>query len=227
MNVYQIARQISPADAARRLGLKETRGRFLCPFHEDRHPSMACYEDSHRFYCFSCHARGDATDLWAKVTGLPAWRAAEALCKVFGLQEKPESRQEAARRQRVEDVAMLPQAVWQDWQRCMLTLLDAEFDACTRLLEAYPDPEGWLWEFAIRRATKLQDERNRLEAIAAKDLAAEVEERRRSGEVRPDQPEMGEALLRAMLSDRLRHTGMRLNAQESEYVCKTLGISGE
>ena len=33
------------------------KGTFLCPFHDDRHPSAKVYTKS--FYCFSCNKGGD------------------------------------------------------------------------------------------------------------------------------------------------------------------------
>jgi hypothetical protein len=35
----------------------DSRGNFLCPFHDDHHPSCHAFPDA--FYCFVCHARGD------------------------------------------------------------------------------------------------------------------------------------------------------------------------
>lgn len=227
MNVFQCAKQISPADVARKFGLKESHGRFLCPFHDDHHASMAVYEDSRRFYCFSCHARGDAADLWAKMRGRPLRAAAEELCREYGLECREESREERERRQRVDDVAMLPEAVWKDWQRGMLALLEEEINACTHVMERYPDPEGWLWQFSLSRAMRLQDELSRLKAVEPRLLPAELAERRAAGEACAiaDQPVVDDALLQAMLADRLRHAGMRLDARENAWVCRTLGIS--
>lgn len=244
MTVFQTAKQISPADVARKLGLKEKHGRFCCPFHDDNDPSMACYEDSRRFYCFSCHAKGDATDLWAKVTDTPAKVAAEAVCDAFGLKyslcndsdwrsrpapvRRPapaESREERARRQRIDDVAQLPQAVWQDWQRGMVLIMREEFEACARLFEVSPDPQGWLWRYAAERASRLRDEMDRLQDIEPKDLAAEVAARRADPARYPGQPVTSEALLRLILDDRLRLASMRLDEQESAYVFRTLQIA--
>ena len=229
MTLFQTARQIGPAEVARRLGLQERHGRFCCPFHDDHQPSMACYEDTRRFYCFSCHARGDGTDLWAKVRGRPLKAAAEELCREFGLICREESREEKARKQRVGDVVALPEAVLLDWQRSTVALLEEEINACTNVMERYPDPEGWLWQFVLARAMRLQDELNRLKAIEPRLLAAEVADRRAAGAGRivPDQPLIDDALLQAMLADRLRFAGMRLNDEEREWVHRTLGIGAQ
>lgn len=59
--------------AARRLKV-ERRGRIhwaLCPFHPDKHPSLAIYdgEDAH-YHCFSCGEHGDAIDWLIKIEKL-------------------------------------------------------------------------------------------------------------------------------------------------------------
>ncbi|MBQ2952483.1 MAG: hypothetical protein IJE07_02895 [Clostridia bacterium] len=250
MNVFQTARTVNPADVARMLGLKESQGRFCCPFHDDNHPSMACYADSRKFYCFACMARGDATDLWAKVTGLTPRMAAEAVCKAFDLkvtedfvkmdpvrrngsgprQLPPEDPAEKARRLRTQEVAALPDMVLDDWRTAMLSLLTIEIDACEQLFEAFPDPAGWMWHMSIRRMTRLSDERHRLKAVPLTQLAAEAAERRadaNGGLALPGQLEITAPLLRDVLNDRLRKKGMQLTAQERTWVCRTLQIPEE
>ena len=34
----------------------------LCPFHDDRHPSLIVYLDDQHFHCFACGAHGDVVD---------------------------------------------------------------------------------------------------------------------------------------------------------------------
>lgn len=41
----------------------------LCPFHEDRKPSFALYEDTNSYYCFTCGEKGDSFDLIEKLLG--------------------------------------------------------------------------------------------------------------------------------------------------------------
>lgn len=58
-----------------------TRLRALCPFHQDRDPSLVVYEDT-RFVCFGCGERGDVVDLIRGLEGhdsfISALRAAAA-----------------------------------------------------------------------------------------------------------------------------------------------------
>ena len=69
--IETIKAAVSPADAAKRYGLKVGRnGMARCPFHDDHHPSLRLY-DNH-FYCFACSAHGDVIDLTAKLLGISA-----------------------------------------------------------------------------------------------------------------------------------------------------------
>ena len=58
-------------------------GKALCPFHQDRHPSMQLYDD--HYYCFSCEAHGDVVDLVAGLFHLTPAEAAQKLCEDFGI----------------------------------------------------------------------------------------------------------------------------------------------
>jgi len=54
-------------DVAARVGGVTTRGRvarMLCPFHDDRHPSLQIHADDGHFYCPVCRAYGRAYDLY-------------------------------------------------------------------------------------------------------------------------------------------------------------------
>lgn len=224
MNLFQTAKQIDAADVARKLGLKESHGRFCCPFHDDAHPSMVCFGDSRRFYCFSCNARGDATDLWAKVRGLTARDAAQELCAAYGLTPEEESREERLRRERREDLAQIVQAVWQDWRRGQLFLLEEAFTVCERVFGAYPDPQGWLWNNAAREGSRLRDAINRLKDIPDKELAAEVADRRSHPADYPGQPPITDELLLEILADRLRYGAIQLTPDETREVHRKLNV---
>lgn len=237
MTIFQVARQISAEDAARRLGLQERSKRFLCPFHDDHNPSMACYANTGLFYCFSCHAKGDATALWAKVKELPMLEAARDLCAAYNLAIPEEARpkwippgqmeairREKERQKRIDEVAMLPHAVWEAWQGFLVQALEESIEANTRLLQAHPDPEGWRWQYALGRISALTDEQNRVKAIAPAKLAEEAAERRQQPCPAWDQPHPDVKLLQAILEEHLRNTGMRLTPEEAAYVRKTLCI---
>lgn len=92
MNVFEAAKTISCTDAALKLGisgkrLNASRGLFLCPFHNEKTPSLITYDKPHRndFYCFGCRKYGDTTDLYSQITGERPVKAAESACRDFGV----------------------------------------------------------------------------------------------------------------------------------------------
>ena len=48
---------------AERLGLTVRQHKSLCPFHDDRHPSLTFNTRSNRYRCFVCDAHGSTIDL--------------------------------------------------------------------------------------------------------------------------------------------------------------------
>lgn len=60
----------------------------LCPFHNDRHPSLLIADD--HFHCFACEAHGDVIDFVARLYGLSLTEAAQKLASDFGIDpDKP------------------------------------------------------------------------------------------------------------------------------------------
>ena len=57
-------------------------GMAVCPFHNDKNPSMKL---DMRFHCFGCGADGDAVDFVSRLYGLPSKEAAMKLADDFGL----------------------------------------------------------------------------------------------------------------------------------------------
>ena len=71
-------------EVARFYGLQINRsGMALCPFHEERTPSLKIYED--HFYCFGCGESGDCTGFVAKLFGISQKEAAKKISHDFGL----------------------------------------------------------------------------------------------------------------------------------------------
>ena len=58
----------------------------LCPFHDDRHPSLMLDQ---RYYCFGCHAAGDVIDFTARLFGISQRSAARKLAHDFGIDPRP------------------------------------------------------------------------------------------------------------------------------------------
>ena len=62
----QKLRDLPIEGVAERLGLQVTRHKCLCPFHDDRHPSLSFKVSKNTFRCFVCGASGGTIDLVMK-----------------------------------------------------------------------------------------------------------------------------------------------------------------
>ena len=92
MNLFEIVKYgVSCREAAERYGVEVNHyGMALCPFHNDRHPSLYVADD--HYHCFACGERGDVIDFAAKLFGLPLYEAAQKLAADFHLTpDKPPS----------------------------------------------------------------------------------------------------------------------------------------
>ena len=92
MNLFEIVKYgVSCRDAAERYGVEVNHyGMALCPFHNDRHPSLYVADD--HYHCFGCGEHGDVIDFAAKLFGLPLYEAAQRLAADFHLTpDKPPS----------------------------------------------------------------------------------------------------------------------------------------
>ena len=65
MEKYELQklRDLPIEGVAERLGIRVTRHRCLCPFHDDHHPSMSFSVRKNTFRCFVCGAHGGTIDL--------------------------------------------------------------------------------------------------------------------------------------------------------------------
>lgn len=64
-------RKLPVESVAERLGLRVSRHRALCPFHDDTHPSLAFHGPTSTFRCYACGAHGNPIDLVMHVLRLP------------------------------------------------------------------------------------------------------------------------------------------------------------
>ena len=62
-------RSLPIESVAERLGLRVERHKALCPFHDDRHPSLSFSVSRNSYKCFVCDAHGGVIDLAMKVLG--------------------------------------------------------------------------------------------------------------------------------------------------------------
>jgi len=84
-----VKKEVTPLEALKRYGLHPIRkgGRYwlLCPFHNERHPSMLVDEKLH---CFGCGWHGDVVDFVAEYFYLQPLEAAQKLAEDFGISIK-------------------------------------------------------------------------------------------------------------------------------------------
>lgn len=84
MNVFEAVKQnLTTRQAAEMYGIPVSHhGMAVCPFHNDKNPSMKVDK---RFHCFACQADGDAVDFVSRLFGLPSKAAAIKLADDFGI----------------------------------------------------------------------------------------------------------------------------------------------
>jgi hypothetical protein len=82
MNVFEAVKQtVTTRQAAEIYGVPvNRRGMAVCPFHNDKNPSMKVDK---RFHCFACQADGDVIDFTARLFDLKVKDAAEKLAADF------------------------------------------------------------------------------------------------------------------------------------------------
>ena len=85
MNLFEVVKaSINAQEAAQAYGIDVNHhGMALCPFHNDRHPSLYVSDD--HYYCFACGEHGDVIDLIAKLFDLRLYDAARKLASDFHL----------------------------------------------------------------------------------------------------------------------------------------------
>ena len=85
MRIFEIVKEnVNLREAAELYGIDVNRyGKALCPFHNDRHPSLYVADD--HYYCFACGEHGDVIDFAANFFGLPIYKASQRLAADFGI----------------------------------------------------------------------------------------------------------------------------------------------
>ena len=80
----EIRARVPAIDAARRYGISiNAQEKALCPFHNDKHPSMSFKNG--RWRCFTCNAGGSSVDLVARLLDVDPMTAARRIDADFGL----------------------------------------------------------------------------------------------------------------------------------------------
>ena len=85
MNLFEVVKaSINTQEAAQAYGIDVNHyGMALCPFHNDRHPSLYVSDD--HYHCFACGEHGDVIDLTAKLFDIRLYDAARKLASDFHL----------------------------------------------------------------------------------------------------------------------------------------------
>lgn len=84
MNVFEAIKQsVTTRQAAEFYGFRVNRtGKVICPFHNDKNPSMKVDK---RFHCFGCGADGDVIDFVSKLYDISSLEGAKKLALDFGI----------------------------------------------------------------------------------------------------------------------------------------------
>ena len=120
MNVFETVKgNVTTRQAAEMYGIRVRRnGMAVCPFHQDKNPSMKLDK---RFHCFGCGADGDAVDFVSRLFGLPSKEAAMKLADDFGISY--DSRQKPSVRPKLREPTP-EQRDQQEENRCYKVLTD-------------------------------------------------------------------------------------------------------
>ena len=126
MNLFQNVKYgVNCREAAERYGIAVDRyGKALCPFHNDRHPSLYVADD--HYHCFGCGEHGDVIDFAANFFALPLYEAAQRLAADFGIdtdrppaKEIPEKRRQQTEAQQLIENERLCFSVLSDYARVL------------------------------------------------------------------------------------------------------------
>ena len=84
MNVFEAVKQsVTTRQAAEHYGIRVGRnGMCVCPFHDDKNPSMKV---DRRFHCFGCQADGDVIDFVSRLDNVSPKEAALMLAQDFSI----------------------------------------------------------------------------------------------------------------------------------------------
>ena len=92
MRIFEIIKEnVNLREAAELYGMDVNRyGKALCPFHNDRHPSLLVADE--HYYCFACGEHGDVIDFVGRLFQLSPYDTARKLMADFHLSpDKPPS----------------------------------------------------------------------------------------------------------------------------------------
>ena len=152
MTLFQAVKQaVTTRQAAEYYQLPVNRAGFaVCPFHNDRTPSMKV---DARFHCFGCGADGDVIDFVARLHGMGARPAAEKLAADFHIPYEKTGRKPT----RVSSVRSEAQQYRQLEARCFRVLSDYLNLLRQRAADYAPQPEDEAWHPLFVEALQKKD----------------------------------------------------------------------
>ena len=142
MNIFEAVKQsVTTRQAAQAYGVKVNRnGMAVCPFHNDKNPSMKV---DRRYHCFGCGADGDVIDFTARLFGVGLREAAMKLAADFSVTY--DSRGRASPKESVRAKIRQVKASRQEERECYLVLCDY-LHALNGWKETHaPEPEDPQW----------------------------------------------------------------------------------
>ena len=85
MRIFEIVKEnVNLREAAELYGIDVNRyGKALCPFHNDRNPSLYVADD--HYYCFACGEHGDVIDFVSRLEAVSPKEAALMLAQAFSV----------------------------------------------------------------------------------------------------------------------------------------------
>lgn len=85
-DIELVRASVSMRDLAGMYGYKPNRtGKIICPFHDDKDPSMQLYKGDRGYYCFVCKEGGSIFNFVMKHDGLEFEPAVRHIAELFGI----------------------------------------------------------------------------------------------------------------------------------------------
>lgn len=109
--IHELKNKISIVDYIKNDGIVLKHGganiyKGLCPFHNEKTPSLVVYEDNQTFYCFGCKTHGDIIDYVANRNNLTKMQAIQYLASEynFDLDFNNENKEDFKKQQRLVEL---------------------------------------------------------------------------------------------------------------------------
>lgn len=151
---------------------KGSREFACCPLHGEKTPSLCFFPDG-RWYCFGCHAHGDAADLYAALYNVPIGEALRAV----GASAKPPPR-------RMTALELMNRAeAWKAEKWAEACARKHTANALTELLAEHKPDSDVFWS-AVKRKADAEDELNLLDSANPAQLLRMIAEASASEQTR-------------------------------------------